>query len=288
MRSRVWPIVLFLILSLWGFLMTGCEEDFLSSPPFSMEQDTLYLEGNNFVSLSPEALISEGKPVFPFSYRLFNAQFEGFLLNAGDRVYAYGINENPEQRFLLFDQNLVPGDTIEKFSDFLYHLLLDRRQDDATAGEVYYLLRRRLIGMRSRRESMIWVISPQKGIIAAADYQIDPSTGEVSFAEIAGPPEYFDGQTLIQQLKFFDHTTTMVVDRERNLIYKFDKLNGLITSRDYSERVDLDQYQFRNTSTRSWYDFRLQIEGSTVKLINGDSCFYFTQQLELQRSGLCL
>jgi len=250
-------------------------------------RDTVQLDNQNYFYFNPEPQYEGDVPRFPFGYRLFNQRFDGYLLHAGPQVYAFEAEKGMDSRFLLLDQRLVPGDTVEKFSDFLYHLLLDRRQDEEAPGEVFYLLRRRLVGMRSKRESVIWVLSPDRGIVAAADYHIDPASGAVTFDQISGPPRYFDGAGLIQRLKYYDHTTAMVVDRERNLIYKFDKLKGELSSRDFNAGKDLETYQFAPTTTCEWADFRLQVENDQLKLMAEDSCFFFAPELTLQGAGPC-
>lgn len=278
-------LLLFLPLVIW--LTTSCQEDFIASPPFPHAQDTLRLDSRNFFYFNPKPQYSGEIPIYPFAYRLFNTQFEGFLLNGETRIYAFDSEATPDDRFLLLDREMVPGDTIHKFSDFLYHLLLDRRQDGTTSEEVYYLMRQRLIGMRSRRENMIWVISPNRGIIAAADFNIDATIGEVAFERIVGSPSYFSDQELIRLLKYYAYHTARVVDLDRNIIYKFDKLTGVVSSRDFGEARDLDEYQFSPGSTNDWVNFRLELEGGSLKLINEDSCLYFSPQLELNRSGIC-
>lgn len=267
--------------------LSSCGEDFRSEPPFPQASDTLHLDNRNFFYFNPKPQYIDGTPIFPFSYRLFNARFEGFLLNANPRIYAFEASETPKDRFLLLDREMMPGDTVAKLSSFLYHLLLDRRQDAATGDEIYYLMRRRIIGMQSRRENMIWVISPQQGIIAAADYQIEASLGTVSFNRIVGAPGYFNSQELIQRLKYYDYNTASKVDLERNIIYKFDKLAGTLSSRDFNERRDLDEYRFAPGSTQEWVNFRLELENGSLKLVNEDSCLHFSPQLELLRSGVC-
>jgi hypothetical protein len=265
----------------------GCGEDFERVPPFSTAQDTVHLDANNWFYFNPTPSSADDVPVYPFSYRIFDNQFTGFLAKAGPRIYVIDQEANLDDRYPLLDTRLDPGDTLHKFTDFRYLLLLDRRQDDLTGEEVFFLLRRTLIGMRSRRESSIWVVSPKAGIVAAADYRIDASTGLVIFDQIVGEPSYFDAQGLVFKLKAIDHHTAMVVDRERNLIYKFDKLSGKLISRNFNERRDLYETQLDSKRTRQLIDFRLQLEDNMVKLVAGDSCLSFTQQLKLTHQGPC-
>jgi hypothetical protein len=281
------PYILIFCLLISALGLVSCGEEFAEVPPFSAVQDTSYLDASNWFYFSPEPSLAEGAPVYPFSYRIFDNQFEGFLLSSGTRTYVVDRAATLSNRYPLLDTRLSPGDTIHKFSSFRYLLLLDRRQDDLTGQEVFYLLRRTLIGMRSRRESAIWVLSPKTGIVAAADYRIDASTGMITFDQIIGEPSYFETQGLVYKIKAVDHHTAMIVDRERNLIYKFDKLTGKLISRNFSEGRDLYEATLDPTRTRRMVDFYLQIEDRRVKLVAGDSCFSFTQQLKLSHQGPC-
>jgi hypothetical protein len=280
----IWHLLSLLLLALLG---GGCGEDFERKPPFSAVQDTVHLDANNWFYFNPNPSSADDVPVYPFSYRIFDNQFTGFLVSAGPRIYVLDQAANLDERYLLLDTRLTPGDTVHKFTAFRYLLLLDRRQDDLTGGEVFFLLRRTLIGMRSRRENAIWVLSPEAGIVAAADYRIDPSTGLLTFDQIVGEPSYFDAQGLVYKLKAIDHHTAMVVDRERNLIYKFDKQTGKLISRNFNERRDLYEIQLDPKRTRQLVDFHLQLEDNMVKLVAGDSCLSFTQQLKLTHQGPC-
>jgi len=281
-RPLIW-----LLLSCAAPLLCSCGEEFIADAPFQQAQDSLYLDTENWFYFDQEPEYKDGAPIYPFSYRIFDKRFEGFLLNSPPRIYALEEGEDLDDRYVWLDTNLSSGDTIQKFSAFRYQILLDRRQDDRTQGEIFYILRRTKVGMRSKRENTIWVVSLSKGILAAANYQLDTSTGDVSFDQLVGEPEYFNGAPLIRKLKYVDYHISRVVDYERKLIYKFDKLKGLLTNRDFSERKDLYEFQLPPKTTREWIDFKLELEENMVKLTAGDSCFYFSQQLDLQRSGSC-
>lgn len=281
------PCIRMIVLLLSTLVLLGCGEDFEERPPFSVVQDTVHLDASNWFYFSPEPSTADGAPIFPFAYRVFDNQFEGFLLSAGPRIYVVDQSADLSDRYLLLDTRLSAGDTLHKFSNFRYLLLLDRRQDDLTEGEVFFLLRRTVIGMRSGRETAIWVLSPKEGLVAAAEYEIDPSTGTVTFVQIVGEPSYFEAQSLVYKLKAVDHHTAMVVDRERNLIYKFNKLSGKLLSRNFAESRDLYETTLDPRHTRHLVNFRLQLEDRRVKLVAGDSCYVFTQQLKLNYQGLC-
>lgn len=267
-------------------LSWGCGESFSEQAPFSQVDDTVRLDYNNWYFLGSRPQKIGEAHVFPFSYRLLGSSFDGFLAYNPPRVYILAAGEDLSQRALLFDPRLQPGDTIHKYSQFQYHLLLDRRVA-ASGEEVFYLLRRSRIGIKNFRERSIWAVSMEKGLLAAAAFSIGTNDGAVSFESIIGESAYFRDPELIRRIQYYDYDVSSFVDRDRNLIYGFDKFKGTLKSRDYKAAADLYEYAFDKNFTRELTDFRIQLRNGQLELQAGDSCFYFTPELELQRSGRC-
>ena len=268
-------------------ILTGCEEDFSADPPFGGVTDTTYLDDDNWYYIGPEPQLAEsGAPLFPFSYRIFSASFEGFLATTSNRIYQLEENADLERRVILLDQEKNTGDTLFKYSDFHYFLVIDKRPAPQLDEPVWYILRRSRIGMKTQRERSLWVISPSHGILAVANYDIDPLDGQVTL-DMVGEPEYFTDPELIRRIKYYDNNHTWRIDRDKGIIYEFDKLRAVLKSRNFREGEDLFSYQFGRTNTRELIDFRIDLEKDLIKLVAGDSCFYFTEELELLRSGSC-
>ncbi|MEO1448063.1 MAG: hypothetical protein AAFV07_00960 [Bacteroidota bacterium] len=268
------------------FLFSACEEAFLETTPFTAVSDTVYMDTDNWFFVDPQPAQQEGVAIFSFSYQIFGRRYDGFLASSDQRIYVFNADETLDQRKVMLDNALLPGDTVHKSSNFRYHLLLDKRRDPKDGGEVHYILRRSRIGMKSTRERSLWVISPSRGILAVANYDIGSTDGQVTL-DMVGDPQYFRDPDLIPQIKLYDYDATWLVDGERNVIYEFNKTQGLLKSRNYQKAEDLYSYRFRGSNTQDWVDFRIQQESSLIKLIADDSCYYFTEELELQRSTVC-
>ncbi|RMG70812.1 MAG: hypothetical protein D6722_08070 [Bacteroidetes bacterium] len=276
------------IIALCGLLaVVGCEEDFVADPPFGGLTDTTYLDEDNWYYIGAQPQVSErGVSLFPFSYRMFSSSFEGFLATTPTRVYQIEENADLTRRVLLLDSEKAPGDTLFKYSDFHYFLVIDKRPSPQVNGPVWYILRRSRIGMKTQRERSLWVMSPDHGILAVANFDIDMLSGQVTL-DMVGEPEYFTDPDLIRRIKYYDNNHTWRIDRDKGVIYEFDKLRSVIKSRNFREGEDLYSYRFAHTNTRDLTDFRIELGQDMVKLVAGDSCFYFTEELELLRSGNC-
>lgn len=264
----------------------GCGEEFLETPPFPEVQDTVRLDLDNWYHVTQQPREIDGFLAFPFSYLIFDKPFEGYLVNSATRIYMLDPGGDMEERITLLDTDLVPGDTLHKFTEFNYHLVIDRKADPNGDGEIFYILRRSRIRMKTHRERSIWAISPQRGILSIANYDIDPLLGQVTL-DMLGESSYFRDPKLIDIIKYYDHNRVYMVDRERNVIYEFDKILGTLKSRNYEQREDLFEYRFNRTNTKELIDFRIRIDKHNIKLIAEDSCFYFSEELDLLRSGLC-
>lgn len=277
--------VIFLLF--WLLVSTGCEEDFSATPPFGGLVDTTYLDDDNWYYIGAEPALSESDaPLFPFSYRIFSASFEGFLATTSTRIYQLEENADLQRRVILLDTEKNTGDTLFKYSDFHYFLVIDKRPAPRLDEPVWYILRRSRIGMKTQRERSLWVIAPRHGILAVANYDIDPLDGQVTL-DMVGEPDYFTDPELIRRIKYYDNNHTWRIDRDRGIIYEFDKLRATLKSRNFREGEDLYEYRFGRTNTRELIDFRIDLEQNLIKLVAGDSCFYFTDELELLRSGNC-
>ncbi|MCB0852590.1 MAG: hypothetical protein KDD63_10220, partial [Bacteroidetes bacterium] len=273
----------FICLLIW---LQGCGEDYINEPPFEVKKDTVFLDVDDWYYFSQQPNKMGGLSVYPFSYQIFETAFDGFLVNAESKIYSIGIDETLDNKAVFLDVNKMPGDTLHKFSAFRYHLLIDVKRDEKTQGTIYYVLRRSKIGVKRLRERSIWVISPEMGILGVANYNIGYTDGQVTL-DIIGDPDYFKEPELIRKIKYYDHDVTWLVDRDRHIIYEFNKHKALLSSRDFKAQEDLYEYKFDKANTLGLIDFRIKMENNMIKLVAGDSCFFFTESLELQRSASC-
>ncbi|MEM8728267.1 MAG: hypothetical protein AAGE99_06210, partial [Chlamydiota bacterium] len=268
------------------FSLNACEESYLEEPPFSQVQDTIFLDLENWFYFNPTPIIEEGIPYYPFSYRIFDARFNGFLLKTSERIFQVDREKNLNRKTVFLDMEAQTGDTIFVFSGIRYKLLIDKKEDEVEP--LYYVLRRSRTGVKDIRERTLWLISPQRGIIAAANYDISFSDGRLEM-DLIGDFEHLQSDDLVRQVKYYDYDETYVVDADRRIIYKFNKYTGLLNSRDFNKREDLYDYQFNKNNTRHLVDFRILQDNQKreIMLEAGDSCFYFTESLKLLRSGNC-
>ncbi|WNJ16072.1 hypothetical protein [Pontibacter sp. G13] len=286
LHSHFWALAIFWMLSL-SFLSIGCEESFHHDPPFQMVSDTVRLDVDDWFYIHPEAELKSGVHAFPFSYKLFGESFDGFLTSTDKKIFTFDETQSIKDQATLLNLEALPGDTIFKFSPFHYHLLIDRKELDDPNEELFYLLRRTRIGMKSKRERSVWVISPQFGLVGLAKYAINPYSGQVTL-DIKGNPRYFADPVLVERIKFFDHQVTWYVDNDRSIIYEFDKLKGTIKSRDFMAGQNLDTYQFAKGSTQDLVKFTISPFGKDqILLSTEDSCYYFKRDLELAQVELC-
>ncbi|MEL6674170.1 MAG: hypothetical protein AAFR61_18335 [Bacteroidota bacterium] len=283
---KVFTLLFWCVLVLSGLSMTGCGETYLQEPTFTDPFDTTRYNRDNWYYFSREARALDNIQVYPFSYRFFGNLGQGFLMKSEQRIYFFEEKKGIDQKFTLLDFGQVPGDTICKFSDLHYHLLFDIQEDAASGERIYYILRRSRKGLRNLEERMIWALSLTRGIISVANYTINDYTGQVTL-EMLGDPDYFKGEDFIRHLKLVDYNQAYQVDHDRGIIYLFDKQKGLLKSRDYRSRKDLHAYTFTRKRTENLTDFRIQLLPGTVSLVVGDSCFYFSRSLALERSTLC-
>lgn len=276
---------LFLV-AILGLSFAGCEERFLETPPFPSVADTVKLGDNTWFFLGLDGVDRQGAQGFPFSYRIFNQNFDGYLLHNDRRLYLLDADDPLERRLLLLDYEATPGDTLFKFASLKYFLLLDRKRDENTQGEVFYVLRRSKISVKSFRERSVWAISPLKGIVAAAEYDIDDETGSIRF-DYTGDPTYFEDPGIERKIKLYDYNKAHLALHDRDIRYEFDKQAGVIRSRNYRERRNLNQHKFSPKYTRQLIDFELKRDGSQILLATGDSCYYFTPELVLKDARRC-
>ncbi|MFK7926415.1 MAG: hypothetical protein AB8H47_30990 [Bacteroidia bacterium] len=283
-RSYIASPILYALLLFFG--LVACEEKYSQEPPFAQVQDTIFLDVENWFYFNPQPIIENKIAFFPFAYRIFDARFEGFLVNQEQAIFMVDREKDLKQKQMFLDIMSQPGDTISHYERFKYSLLIEREphQDE----ELFYILRRSRLGIERFRERAIWLVSPSKGIVGAANFDIGTSDGQVEM-DIIGRSEPFRNPELIKTLKYYDYDATWLVDRDRRVIYEFDKFKGLLTSRDYQKREDLYQYSFSPSATKHLVNFQLKQDNqsNTILLEAGDSCFYFTESLKLQRSGLC-
>ncbi len=266
--------------------LLSCEEEFSPEPPFSQAQDTLYLDSDSWVYTANESISIQNATAYPFSYYLLGHSFDGYLLSSGKRVYLLREDAPITQRQILVDFSAIPGDTLSQISKSRYQLLLDRKFDPLTNGEVFYVLRRSLQGLKSWKERSVWIISPQKGVVAAASYNIDFRNGGI-VPEMIGNPAYFRNPEFTDQIKRYDYNKASIADLGRQIIYEFDKRSGVLKSRSFEEDQELSSYSFDSSMTREWIDFRLEKIGSGIKLLAGNDCYFFSQDLELERIDVC-
>ncbi len=266
-------------------LCGGCQENFQASPPFpAVAGDTVQLDVDSWYYVDQLPGTAGDVPLYPFTYQIFEDYFDGFLLHTPERIYILEQQSDFSQRKVLLDLRAEPGDTIFKYSNFQYRLLINRIEE---AGDpVFYVLRRSKIGVKRLRERALWVMSPTRGILAVANYDIHYADGEVTL-DMMGDPDYFSDPDLIDKIKFYDNDVAYMVDRDRHIIYLFDKFKGVLKSKDFNADEDLYEYRFDQANTRNLIDFRISLENGTVQLIAGDSCYFFSQTLELLRSSSC-
>lgn len=287
MTPRTPQILYFLIPGIiCSWLLWGCGEEYLEEPPFSNVNDTIFLDVDDWYYIGTEPSQIEGVLAYPFSYQIFETFFEGFLINTSERIYSLEMDENLRARAVFFDENISAGDTLYKYSSFRYHLVIDVKRDEKTGDEIFYILKRSKIGVKRIRERSLWVISRNHGILGVANYNIGYTDGQVTLNMI-GDPDYFSDTQLINKIKYYDNDITWLVDQDRHIIYEFDKNKALLKSRDFRAGEDLYEFQFQGTNTRELIDFRITLENNSIKLIAGDSCFFFSESLELQRSASC-
>lgn len=266
--------------------LTACREKFLPSAPFSEVRDTVNLGLGNWYFQGTEAEKLGSVSAYPFAYQIFNGYFSGFILHSDNRIYLVEKDRDLDRRILFLDKTRSPGDTLFRYHSFRFHLLIDKTKDDKTQHEVYYVLRKNRLGEKKLQERSVWVISEQKGILAAADCDVDNINGDLTL-NITGDPEYFASPALREKIRFHFYEQTRLYDTENEVIYEFDKVKGYLKKRDVRARADLEKYEFAQFNTRSLTDFHLSLSDEGVTLTAGDSCFHFTTGLELRRSGLC-
>ena len=199
--------------------------------------------------------------------------------------YSIELGENFDQRVPFLDFALVPGDTLHKFTPRRYHIIIDKRLGPE-GEDVFFVLRRTRRGISDLEERQIWVISAISGIMAVAKYQIDPFNGSVTL-EMIGDSEWFRDSNLTRRIKLYDYTRTIYMDRDRSLLYEFNKIGGFIRVRDVKAREEIFRYDFSNKGLRNLVNFSLRPEVSGVTLQAEDSCYRFSESLQLVSSGIC-
>jgi len=274
------------IMSLVCLNQSGCNESFLNQPPFEQVQDTVFLDANNWFYFSPDAIVNEDIPMFPFTYQIFEASGDGFLLKGDERIYFLASGNNIQDAHVFFDNQAQIGDTLNKFSDRHYHLLIDKKYDDKLKEDIYYTLRRSKKGVGSLEERSIWVLSIKRGLLAVNNYDINSKTGAVEF-DIVGASDHFRDSDFIRKIKYYDFDRAYQVDRERNIIYTFEKHLGRLKSKNFERREELFEYRFKTGSMSELINFRIEASQNTIMLIAEDSCYLFNEMLELQSSSLC-
>lgn len=270
---------------LFGVLLAGCAEEFLATPPFPKAEAKVQLDMNDFISIARETEMLEEQPVFPFAYQIFDEHFDGYLANAGERLYYFGSEESFEDRIPFFDFSLQAGDTLHKFTPRKYHILIDRKKGEP-GEDIFFLLRRTRRGISELEERQVWVISSLKGVIAVTRYEIDPFRGNVTL-DMIGDSEWFRDKSLTSLLKYHDYTRTVYMDIDRSLLYEFNKVTGLLKCRDVKAREEIHRYQFQNRSMKNLVNFHIDPQDRGVVLVVEDSCFFFNETLNLTQSGPC-
>lgn len=278
---RLFPLVS--ILMLIG--LSGCSEEFQEVPPFPSGEETSQLDMNDFVTIGREVETLDGQPVFPFSYQVFDEHFEGFLANSGERLYSIGFGESFEDRVPFFDFSLQRGDTLHKYTPRKYHILIDKRKGEGEE-DIFFLLRRTRRGISDLEERQVWVISSIRGVIAVAKYEIDPFMGNVTL-DMIGDSEWFRDKSITRLIKYHDYTRAVYMDVDRSLMYEFNKITGTIKCRDVKEREEIHRYQFKNPGLRKLEEFYISPQDRGVVLRAADSCYYFSETLNLVSSGPC-
>ncbi|MCI4671079.1 MAG: hypothetical protein MRZ79_23275 [Bacteroidia bacterium] len=275
---------------LWLVLLTSllwsCNEEYSPNPPFTQANDTLFIDQENWVFTSQEAVNVQNATAYPFSYFLLGENFDGYLLSTGTKIYMLDQDEAISQKNILVDFSAKPGDTLSQISSNRYQLVLDRKFDPETDGEIFYILRRSLKGFKSWRERSVWIISPKKGVIGAASYSIDFRSGGI-IPEMVGKPKYFRNPDFTQQIKKYDYNKASLADLSQKLIYEFDKRTGILKVKSYKNSQDLYQYEFDANATKDWMDFKLERSSTGIKLNAGADCYFFSQELSLERIDTC-
>lgn len=280
------PMKLFVNISfLLGMLLAGCAEEFQATPPFQDAEAKVQLDMNDFVLIAREAEMLDDQPVFPFSYQIFDEHFDGYLANAGERLYSIGYGEAFDERVPFFDFSLQPGDTLHKYTPRKYHILIDRRKGEA-GEDIFFLLRRTRRGISELEERQVWVISSLRGVIAVTRYEIDPFQGNVTL-DMIGDSEWFRDKSLTSLLKYHDYTRTVYMDIDRSLLYEFNKVTGLLKCRDIKAREEIYRYQFQNRNLKNLVNFQINPLDRGVVLEAEDSCYFFNETLNLTQSGPC-
>lgn len=278
---RLFPY--FSILLLMGQL--ACSEEFQTSPPFPNGVERSQLDNNDFVYIGKEPQLLDDQPVFPFSYQVFDERFEGFLANGGERLYTIGLGESFSERIPFFDFSLQKGDTLHKYTPRKYHIIIDKRTGEG-AEEIYFVLRRTRRGISDLEERQVWVISTTRGVIAIASYEIDPFIGNVTL-DMIGDSEWFRDKSITRLIKYHDYTRAVYMDVDRSLMYEFNKITGIIKCRDVKEREEIHRYQFNNPELNALEEFYILPQDRGVILRTADSCYYFSETLNLDNSGAC-
>ncbi len=263
----------------------GCGEEFEQSPPFPAGPATVKLDAEDFVTISPESKMLEGRPVFPFAYQVFGERFEGYLAHSQERVYNLGLNETFEDKIPFLDYSLEPGDTLHTFTPRKYHILIDRRQTNE-GDQIYFILRRTRRGISDLEERQVWVISDTRGVLSVAEYQIDLYSGAVVLTMV-GDSEWFRDPNITRQIKSYDYIRTIYMDKDRSLLYEFNKITGLMKCRDIKAREEIHRYQFENESLKQLIDYHIEPSESGITLVTSDNCYHFTESLNLIETGPC-
>lgn len=277
----------FLVLTLLICLhQGGCDESFVNQPPFEQVQDTVFLDANNWYFFSPQAVVKDEVPMFPFSYQIFDLSGNGFLLKGNKQVYFLEYGKTLQEAHTLFDDQAAIGDTLNKFSDRHYHLLIDKKYNEKIDDEIYYVLRRSKKGVRTLEERSVWVISKKMGLLAVNNYEINSKSGVVTL-DMVGESNYFRDSDFVRKIKYYDYDRAYHVDRERNIIYTFEKHMARLKSKNFEKGEELYEYRFKSNRMSELVNFRIESEKNTIKLVAGDSCYLFNDMLELEFSGLC-
>lgn len=264
----------------------GCDESFVNQPPFEQARDTVFLDANNWYYFSPQAIIKEEVPMFPFSYQIFDLSGNGFLLTGSNQIYFLEFGKSPQEAHTFLHTKSEIGDTLNKFSDRHYHLLIDKKYDEKVADDIFYILRRSKKGVRTLEERSVWVISRKQGLLAVSNYQINSKSGVVTL-DMVGESHYFRDTDFIRKIKYYDYDRAYHVDRERNIIYTFEKHMARLKSKNFERGEELYEYRFKSKRMSELVNFRIESDQNIIKLIAEDSCYLFNDMLELEYSGIC-
>ena len=264
----------------------GCEENYLHEPPFGEIRDTTYLDTESWFYFDDKPVVSSNINFYPFSWQILESVGEGFLLKSAKRIFFVESPQALDDKVVFLDTDIEVGDTIYKYSGSQYHILINKQPDPYLNEQVYFVLRRSKKGVRRQEERSVWVVSTQKGILAVTNYDIDLRNGQVTL-DMVGDDSYFREPSFITLLKLYDFDTAYQVDRDRNIIYEFNKQTGILKSKDFLARKDLYSYEFNQRSMSRLTEFSIELENNSVRLVAGDSCFVFSESLELLRSASC-